>query len=380
MTRNLLAEATRLPYTTLERYIHIFDLLYSSLSLDFDMQAQTQSNWCWAATSVSVSRFYWPLSGWDQCEVANNELGLSGCCGSPVPSACNVPWFLDRALTRTSNFVSITGVVTYNQVRDELQAGRVVGARVGWSGGGGHFMVIYGCGRTAGIEYFDIDDPIFGKSQVTVSTFQTAYQGSGSWTHTYFTRSFIPMIWILPRKLTEPFVKKIWEFRPLMQLKRTDLPEKQPDLALAHDVYNLGLDELVERGQPPEQPSFLRVFEVGDEKLHAFFDLSLEGETPEVRQMGIAPAQVELIERALSSVLSQSKRKQKEFELRELRIPALYVDALWLHFADPSEDLLVPYRAPGLLEPFKAYPLAEALEQLRGPASERMQMDDTMGA
>jgi len=64
---------------------------------------------------------------------------------------------------------------------------RVVGARVGWHGGGGHFMVIYGCRTMNGINYYDIDDPIYGKTQITETAFNTAYQGAGSWTHSYIT-------------------------------------------------------------------------------------------------------------------------------------------------------------------------------------------------
>src|SRR5215210_2812792 len=130
---------------------------FSSKELAFDMQPQTQSNWCWSATATSVSHFYWFISTWTQCRVANSELNRSDCCNSPVPSACNVPWYLDRALTRTNNFVSITGPANFEQVRAEIDAGRPVGARVGWSGGGGHFMVIYGYSFIGVTEFFDID-------------------------------------------------------------------------------------------------------------------------------------------------------------------------------------------------------------------------------
>ena len=58
----------------------------------------------------------------------------SDCCNSTVPSPCNEPWYLDRALTRTNNYVSMTGAVTFDQVRAEIDAGRPVGARIGWSG------------------------------------------------------------------------------------------------------------------------------------------------------------------------------------------------------------------------------------------------------
>ena len=40
-----------------------------------------------------------------------------------------------KALTRTNNFVSITGQASFQQVRDEINAGRPVGALIGWNGG-----------------------------------------------------------------------------------------------------------------------------------------------------------------------------------------------------------------------------------------------------
>ena len=159
-------------------------------TLGFNMQAQTESNWCWAATSVSVSRFYWAASTWLQCKVAGLELHAGNCCHTPTSAPCNVPWYLDRALTRTNNFVSISGPLTFAQVSAEIDAGRPVGARTGWLGGGGHFMVIYGYSEdTDGTQYFDIDDPIYGKSHLKVTEFSASYQGSGTWTHAYITKS-----------------------------------------------------------------------------------------------------------------------------------------------------------------------------------------------
>ena len=128
----------------LERKFSFWDWFYTYLVLPFNMQAQTQSNWCWAATSVSVSKFYSFLSPWTQCKVASSELGQT-CCTSPVPGPCNVPWYLDKALTRTNNFVSIqSGTITWQKVKEELEKGLIVGTRIGWNGGGGHFMGIHG--------------------------------------------------------------------------------------------------------------------------------------------------------------------------------------------------------------------------------------------
>src|SRR6476659_703542 len=216
---------TSRPYSSLLQEISISVKLFQSKRLFFNMQMQTQSNWCWAATSTSVSHYYWFLSTWTQCGVANAELGRGDCCASPAPSPCNVPWYLDRALTRTNNCVSITGTVAFATVQAEIDAGRPVGARIGWSGGGGHFVCIYGYSTFLGLQYFDIDDPIYGKSHLSVPDFSNNYQGSGSWTHTYFTKRYfrLPIIPILVR---DALLRRIWETRPLLKLKEDVNPEQ----------------------------------------------------------------------------------------------------------------------------------------------------------
>lgn len=156
-----------------------------STVLPFLMQRQVQSQWCWAATSASVSIFYNAASSWTQCLVATKIIGTT-CCVSP--SGCNKPWYLDEALTATDNFSAISPPLTFQQVESELASGRVIGARVGWRGGGGHFMAIYGCKTINGINYYSIDDPIYGKSEITENAFLNAYQGAGSWTHSYITK------------------------------------------------------------------------------------------------------------------------------------------------------------------------------------------------
>src|SRR5260370_32822060 len=135
MSLQNLFEATRVSYSQLFSK-SIIDLLYSSVALDFNMQPQTQTNWCWAATSTSVSHFYRPASTWTQCLVANGDLGHNDCCNTPVPGAFNVPWYLVRALTRTDNFVSITGPVSFQAVPSAILARRSAGARQASSGCG----------------------------------------------------------------------------------------------------------------------------------------------------------------------------------------------------------------------------------------------------
>ncbi len=155
------------------------------IQLSFDMQPQIQSLWCWAATSVSVSIFYDNMSEWTQCLVAE-EAFSSGCCQSPMP--CDKLWYLHEALTITNNLDHYEERLTHSDVERELQAGRVIGCRVGWRGGGGHFMVLHGCKTVNNSTYFSIDDPIYGKSEITETAFLDSYQGSGSWTHSFITK------------------------------------------------------------------------------------------------------------------------------------------------------------------------------------------------
>jgi hypothetical protein len=384
----LTSEVARLSsrrYSSLLRELRIFDLLVQSKQLDFDMQMQTQTNWCWAATATSVSHFYWFLSTWTQCKVANAELGHSDCCNSPVPGACNVPWYLDKALTRTNNFVSITGQVTFQQVRDEIDAGRPVGARIGWNGGGGHFMVIYGYSLVAGTPYFDIDDPIYGKSHLTVADYSTNYQGSGTWTHTYFTKSYFK----LPIKffeVREPILRRIWEARPLLKLKQADLSadprtlaaDEQAALGIAHRVYALGLDSLAAES-PAFQPVSVRVYELAGDAPRAFFDVTDEDE-PRVLQMSAAPQHLEAFRRGFAEALALAEKAQEETEVRLLRVPALNFEGLWLAGEGGRRDQVIPLRAVGRLAPNRAVPLDEALAALREAARPLANMDDTMGA
>ena len=372
-----LAYLARRPYSSLLQESSIFGQLFVLKQLPFNMQMQTQSNWCWAATATSVSHYFWRWSTWTQCRVANAELGHTDCCHSPVPADCNVPWYLDRALTRTRNFVSITGPVGFEQVRDQIDRGRPVGARIGWSGGGGHFMVIYGYSLIGGGEYFDIDDPIYGKSHIPVSEFSSSYQGSGTWTHTYFMKSYFkfPFPFPIPPEL---ILRRIWELRPLLKLKG-DLPDIGDDLdasiGIAQRIYSVGLANLLGTDEIAPEAVGLRIYEMAGDRPRAFYDIS-EDDEPRLQQMSAAKIHLDAFARALAVALSLVKEDQAS-ELRLFRVPALNFEALWIAC---DKDVLIPLRSVGRLDPHKAVALADALVLLREAARPLANMDDTMGA
>lgn len=162
-------------------------------SLAFAMQTQLQNNWCWAATATSVSLFYNSTSTWTQCSVANNTLTLpsgTNCCMNGADAACDIPWYLDRALTTTGNFQDVrSGTVGFADVVSLTAAGTPLATRVGWSGGGGHFVVLHGWKKvSSGAEFVDVADPFYGTSTIPYGDFVSRYRSTGSWTHSYWTQ------------------------------------------------------------------------------------------------------------------------------------------------------------------------------------------------
>jgi papain like cysteine protease AvrRpt2 len=161
--------------------------LPSWVRLNFAVQHQLQDQWCWAAVSTSIAVHY-GSSRWTQCSVVNSELGQSTCCEDGSAGACNQPWYLDRALKRVGALGKVEKGKPKNldKVRKEIDGRRPVGIRIGWSGGGGHFVTIEGYRSDSGT--IAIEDPWYGASDVPFGAMAGSYQGSGSWTHTYFTR------------------------------------------------------------------------------------------------------------------------------------------------------------------------------------------------
>lgn len=163
--------------------------------ITFAMESQQQTNWCWAAVAVSVATFYGTTqpssSPWTQCALANAELNQTACCANGASASCNKYWTLDTSLTQVGHLAAptIVGTIPPADVEVEMAGNRPVGARIGWYGGGAHFVVISGYDDSSGTAAVDVEDPYYGPSVLLdFNTFSTAYQsGAGQWTHTYLT-------------------------------------------------------------------------------------------------------------------------------------------------------------------------------------------------
>jgi hypothetical protein len=159
------------------------------IQLSFSMHPQTQSQWCWSAVTVSISVFYLPTSPWTQCSLVSKELGDNSCCIDGSTPGCDRPWTLNTALARTNNLQTWTSSsLLSTQIEAELNSLRPIGCRIGWHSGGGHFVVISGYLNDGTVEEVTVDDPYWGRSQMTLAIFTSSYRGSGSWTHSYYTK------------------------------------------------------------------------------------------------------------------------------------------------------------------------------------------------
>jgi len=152
--------------------------------ISFTMHHQENTYWCWAATSFSVNRFFNQNSTWTQCSIVNAELERTDCCTNGSSSNCNIPWRLEKALQRTGNFsLKLRGAGNIVIIRAEIDFNRPLCVRIGWKGGGGHFIAVDGYNQ--GLNMVAVDDPWYGASDIDLGVLQTAYQGSGSWTNSY---------------------------------------------------------------------------------------------------------------------------------------------------------------------------------------------------
>ena len=330
-------------YFNFESKLSFLDWLFTYLVLPFNMEHQTQSNWCWAATSKSVSYFYSIFSPWTQCKIASAELSNT-CCNTPVPAACNVPWYLDRALTRTNNFVSIqSGTISWEEVKQQLQAGLVVGTRIGWSGGGGHFMSIHGVSSIGRLQYLHIDDPIYGKSVLSYDQFATNYQGSGSWTHTYFTKKYHYRMWFKELQFLPDLLKPIPEIRPLINVYGKKIEENIPEkYSFPHYAYTVGLNEIREQFSLPSLPKTLRLIEMQNETPVALYELGVNETKPGLVQMNVSENYFKQLDDGLARLKRFAGQNTELGEVRLIKIPALNLEAFWLHYDSGENDIITP--------------------------------------
>ena len=142
----------------------------------------------------------------------------------------------------------------------------------------------------------------------------------------------------------------------------------QLDVSTPHQVFTIGLDDITSGGGLDRAHLVGWRYLVEDSgQLIASAETTLAPDgTHEVSQFTEGPF-VAATDKAVKAVRKLPQLEAAGFELRLLRIPALYVMALWLHA--PATDLLVPLAPSPIGKEGKPMPAAEFFADLSELAS-----------
>lgn len=179
--------------------------------------------------------------------------------------------------------------------------------------------------------------------------------------------------------------------------------EDSPGRHAVHCVYSFGLGTIMEGKHLPETAPFCWRFLAGGHKnmttaagCMASDGLGKSAE-PRVMATWETPEAAELLRDTESLNKKFERLNEDSYELRVLRIPALYIEAFWLKLLNSSRgrrrgsespgDLIVPYgllvadgriklNSGTTLKKNEVYSVAKFLETIRGAASQRLKFDD----
>ncbi|HET6998209.1 MAG TPA: hypothetical protein VFI03_06430 [Solirubrobacterales bacterium] len=146
-------------------------------------------------------------------------------------------------------------------------------------------------------------------------------------------------------------------------------PVEKLKLAAPHLVYTLGLKDLAGNpGIDEAKPIGHRCLIMSNDDAVATAEIA----DPEGAE-GVTTTRGPFTEATVATideVEGWDEVRERDYELRLLRIPALYVMALWLHDGDGGEDLFSPLApVPEGLDEHKRYTWAELTDILRPQAA-----------
>jgi hypothetical protein len=163
--------------------------------------------------------------------------------------------------------------------------------------------------------------------------------------------------------------------RPEFQRRGMALSEPaRLELAVPHDVYSLGLDRLAAGASLQDaEPVGQRFLVVDGDTPVSSAEVTPEGEDFQANEGPFVAATLAAVERAEQDPELSDGR----YELRLLRVPALYLMALWLKDEDGDGDRVIPLDpAPEPLEPGRHYRPDELIGELARMAEARMEFDE----
>ncbi len=177
-------------------------------------------------------------------------------------------------------------------------------------------------------------------------------------------------------------VAALSELAGRVEFRRRALARANPldvTLAAPHDVYALGLDQVADGARIEQARQIGRRFLVmaGDRAISSAEIAEEDGTGFQANEGPYVAATADAIARAEDD----PDLAAGDYEVRLLRIPALYFVALWLKDDKGRDDVLIPLDpAPAPFEPGRSYRPDEVLAELAASARMRLEFDDVEGS
>jgi hypothetical protein len=185
-----------------------------------------------------------------------------------------------------------------------------------------------------------------------------------------------------PQPVTEATRSALQDMARQRHFRIAALAAAQPaqiDLASAHAVYNIGLEDLVRDVPLSSLPLtawryIVRSGGAGVAAAEAHSDP--QGGAPRFDSVNSGPFVGGTLS-AIESLSSDPAIAGGNWEARVIRIPALYILGIWAHEKASGRDIIrVMAPAPPYLDPAKSYGWEDFRSTVRGPAQQRLSFDD----
>ena len=130
---------------------------------------------------------------------------------------------------------------------------------------------------------------------------------------------------------------------------------EQTRLVMPHVSYILGLSSLKLEEEPKPRMNGTQIIEATLDGFKSIFNLYSLSDSQDISQMTTDEKYLQMFEHAFDNILHLDV-DEKDYEIRSISVPALHVEALWLHsISHDNNDFFVPIRSLELFEDNKIY-------------------------
>ncbi|GGX85730.1 papain-like cysteine protease family protein [Streptomyces hiroshimensis] len=142
MSRNRLTVVSALALTAAGLLVAAAGTAQAGAYDDINMQKQEKTQWCWDASGNTIAAYWgYNYTQTQFCDLAHAATGVS-CANQPATLGDMAGAWGRMGFSNTGTGVSSS--LSFNEVSNEVNAGRPMGVRIGWTSGGGHMNVVYG--------------------------------------------------------------------------------------------------------------------------------------------------------------------------------------------------------------------------------------------